>query len=249
MGADREQLLTQIDAATEGLLRTVRGFSDVDVRAPSLLPGWTRAHVLAHLVGGAGALRNLLDSARTGVALAAYASQSARDEAIEAGSRQDAATLLGEIAASAGQFRAAVTAMPEAAWERHVRTPTGAEIPAAQLLERRLVELELHHTDLDAGYGAGTGRGRSWRWTWPSRCAVSGPSGPAGGRARDAPTRPRGGAAIAVRAQLLDARRPGDLLEVVCGLTFLQLDPTAAIAPSADLVAWTRLGAGYQPRT
>ena len=52
---------------------------------------------------------------------------------------------------------------------------------------------------------------------------------------------------IAVRAQLLDARRPTDLLEVVEHLTFLQLDPTAAIAPSADLVAWTRLGDAYQP--
>ena len=53
---------------------------------------------------------------------------------------------------------------------------------------------------------------------------------------------------IAVRAQLLDARRPADLLAVVAQLTFLQLDPTAAIAPSADLVAWTRLGKAYDPR-
>jgi uncharacterized protein YcaQ len=49
---------------------------------------------------------------------------------------------------------------------------------------------------------------------------------------------------IAVRAQLLDARRPTDLLTVVRQLTLLQIDPTAAIAPSADLVAWSRLGAG-----
>ena len=52
---------------------------------------------------------------------------------------------------------------------------------------------------------------------------------------------------IAVRAQLLDAHRPIDLLTVVKQLTFLQLDPTAAVAPSADLVAWTRLGGAYQP--
>jgi uncharacterized protein YcaQ len=52
---------------------------------------------------------------------------------------------------------------------------------------------------------------------------------------------------IAIRAQLLDARRPTDLLEVVNHLTFLQLDPTAAIAPSADLVLWTRLGDAYRP--
>jgi uncharacterized protein YcaQ len=52
---------------------------------------------------------------------------------------------------------------------------------------------------------------------------------------------------IAVRAQLLDAPRPTDLLAVVQRLTLLQIDPTAAVAPSADLVAWSRLGSAYQP--
>jgi uncharacterized protein YcaQ len=52
---------------------------------------------------------------------------------------------------------------------------------------------------------------------------------------------------IAIRAQLLDAGRPHALGAVVDRLTFLQLDPTTAIAPSADLIAWTRLGGAYQP--
>jgi uncharacterized protein YcaQ len=52
---------------------------------------------------------------------------------------------------------------------------------------------------------------------------------------------------IAIRAQLLDADRPRELARVVDRLTFLQLDPTAAIAPSADLVAWSRLGERYAP--
>ena len=52
---------------------------------------------------------------------------------------------------------------------------------------------------------------------------------------------------IAVRAQLLEARRPTDLLDVVRRLTLLQIDPTAAIAPNADLVAWSRLGSSYRP--
>jgi uncharacterized protein len=52
---------------------------------------------------------------------------------------------------------------------------------------------------------------------------------------------------IAVQAQLLGARRPTDLVETVTHLTFLQIDPTAAIAPAADLVAWSRLGSAYRP--
>jgi len=52
---------------------------------------------------------------------------------------------------------------------------------------------------------------------------------------------------VAVRAQLLDAPRPADLLTVVQRLTLLQIDPTAAVAPSADLVAWSRLGSSYDP--
>jgi uncharacterized protein len=52
---------------------------------------------------------------------------------------------------------------------------------------------------------------------------------------------------LAVRAQLLDATRPTDLADLVDRLTLLQIDPTAAIAPNADLVAWSRLGASYQP--
>ncbi|WP_209307546.1 crosslink repair DNA glycosylase YcaQ family protein [Geodermatophilus sp. DF01_2] len=52
---------------------------------------------------------------------------------------------------------------------------------------------------------------------------------------------------VAVRAQLLDAPRPTDLLAVAEQLTLLQIDPTAAVAPSADLVAWSRLGRAYHP--
>jgi uncharacterized protein len=52
---------------------------------------------------------------------------------------------------------------------------------------------------------------------------------------------------IAVRAQLLDAHRPSSLLDVVHGLTLLQIDSTAAVAPNVDLVVWSRLGSAYSP--
>ena len=46
---------------------------------------------------------------------------------------------------------------------------------------------------------------------------------------------------------MLDAARPGDLLAVVNQLTLIQIDPTAAVAPNSDLVAWSRLGSSYRP--
>jgi uncharacterized protein YcaQ len=52
---------------------------------------------------------------------------------------------------------------------------------------------------------------------------------------------------IAVRAQLLDADRPTDLQDVVQRLTLLQVDHVQAVAPSADLVAWSRMGSAYSP--
>ncbi len=52
---------------------------------------------------------------------------------------------------------------------------------------------------------------------------------------------------IAVRAQLLDRARPAELRDVLRQLTLLQIDPIAAVAPNADLVAWSRLGSAYSP--
>ncbi len=149
----RADAVQAIDVATERLLRTVDRFSDHDIERPSALPGWTRGHVLAHVAQTADAMRNRLVWARTGVPLAAYAGQAARDAAIEAGAGRSASALMSELSESAARFRNELTSMPAQAWQRRVRVLAGAEFPAAQLLDRWLVEIELHHTDLDAGYG------------------------------------------------------------------------------------------------
>jgi uncharacterized protein YcaQ len=51
---------------------------------------------------------------------------------------------------------------------------------------------------------------------------------------------------IAVRAQLLDEPQPTDLMDVVRRLAAVQVDQTTAVAPSADLVCWSRLGSAYR---
>ncbi len=150
---DREDALEAIDMATARLLRSVERFSDLDVELPSSLPGWTRGHVLAHVSQSADAMRNLLVSAQTGKVIAAYASEQARDAAIEEAARSGAVALFAELSASAERFRAEAAGLSDHAWQWQVRVLGGAEFPAVQLLERRLVEVVLHHTDLDAGYG------------------------------------------------------------------------------------------------
>ncbi len=52
---------------------------------------------------------------------------------------------------------------------------------------------------------------------------------------------------IAVAAQRLTADRPTELLPLIRHLTFVQYDITKVVAPSADLVAWSRLGSSYSP--
>ncbi|MFE5407971.1 DNA glycosylase AlkZ-like family protein [Microbacterium sp. NPDC056569] len=52
---------------------------------------------------------------------------------------------------------------------------------------------------------------------------------------------------IAVSGQLLQAARPAGIVETIDALTVVNIEPTAAIAPSADLILWSRLGWPYQP--
>ncbi|HEY2519746.1 MAG TPA: maleylpyruvate isomerase N-terminal domain-containing protein [Streptosporangiaceae bacterium] len=150
-----QPLSDQIDFAGQRLLGTARIIDDSDLRVPSLLPGWTRAHVLAHLARGADALRNLMIGARTGEPRPAYPSPEAREAGIEAGAGQSRADLLDDVAAAAGAFRTVSRQLPDEAWDVAITWVPGLDpFPARELLVRRLVEIELHHVDLGAGYTA-----------------------------------------------------------------------------------------------
>nr|WP_221446997.1 crosslink repair DNA glycosylase YcaQ family protein [Microbacterium thalassium] len=52
---------------------------------------------------------------------------------------------------------------------------------------------------------------------------------------------------VAVCGQALTADRPAGIVETVDALTIVNIEPTAAIAPSADHILWSRLGWPYQP--
>jgi maleylpyruvate isomerase len=149
----QRQLSDQIDDAMQRLLGAARVIAEPDLRAPSLLPGWTRAHVLAHLARNADAMRNLLVGARSGQDRPAYVSGAAREADIENGARRTAKDLLADLADSAIALRTVTRQLPDDAWQFPVRILDSARFPAAQLLTRRLTEVELHHGDLGTGYG------------------------------------------------------------------------------------------------
>jgi len=52
---------------------------------------------------------------------------------------------------------------------------------------------------------------------------------------------------IAVRAQLLDAERPGDVVGIAEQLGAIKIDPTATVATAEHTILWSRIGSGYEP--
>jgi maleylpyruvate isomerase len=143
----------ELDTATQRLIDEARIMTSSDLRAPSLLPGWSRAHVLSHLARGADAMRNLLTGARAGQDRPAYASPQARHADIDRGARAEAKELVDDLVDSAMALRTVVRRLPDTAWRYQVLMLDSPRFPASQLLARRLAEVELHHCDLGIGYG------------------------------------------------------------------------------------------------
>ena len=127
--------------------------TDEDLDAPSLLPGWSRRHVLAHVAGNADGVVNLLTWARTGVETPMYPSDEARDARIEELSALPAAQLRAAVLAATGRLAEAVRSVPAQAWTTQVRTRQGQQVAAAEVPAMRAREVWVHATDLDAGVG------------------------------------------------------------------------------------------------
>ncbi|MFR9730156.1 maleylpyruvate isomerase family mycothiol-dependent enzyme [Saccharopolyspora sp. MS10] len=143
--------LAAIERGTQRLLDVGESLDDASVRRASLLPGWSRAHVLTHLARNADGLLNLLIWAKTGAEHPMYASPADRDADIEEGSERGHRLLLEDVVASHGRFAHAVRTLPDSAWTAEVigREP----MPAHHVLRKRLFELWVHLADLDGGFG------------------------------------------------------------------------------------------------
>lgn len=152
MGFDSAAVLKEIERATAELIRTVERLTEADLRGPSLLPGWSRGHLLTHVARNADGGTRLLTWARTGIESHEYESLEARAEEIEAGSARSAAELLVDVRESAARFAEAYRMMPPDAWDHVVRWTGGQEHPAARAADARLTEVMFHHVDLDAGF-------------------------------------------------------------------------------------------------
>src|SRR5580693_10419168 len=130
MDPAQRELNDQIDLATQRLLDTARIIAEPDLRSPSLLPGWTRAHVLAHLARNADAMRNLLAGVRSGQDRPAYVSAEARQADIERGAGLRPDELMAELADSAMALRTVARQLPAEGWQVPVQILDSAPFPA-----------------------------------------------------------------------------------------------------------------------
>jgi maleylpyruvate isomerase len=160
MGADRtaerELASDMLGEASARVVRTVDGFHGDDWTAPSLLPDWTRAHVVAHLALNAEAMARALHGLvadEEGVARTMYDSDDQRARDIDELAHQDPSEVRADLLAGVSLLQEAIDAVPDSQWETRVeRTPGGRSMRAAAFPGMRWRELEIHHVDLAAGY-------------------------------------------------------------------------------------------------
>jgi maleylpyruvate isomerase len=152
---DRFPHLDETVVATARYLASLAELTDEDVRQPSVLPGWTRAHVISHLSRNADALTNVLHGAQAGEQRSQYPSTEERDADIEKGAGRSVAELRADAIASAGRW-------VQAANELHTsnldapgsRVPGSKAYPVSRVGRMRRTEVEVHHADLGIGYTA-----------------------------------------------------------------------------------------------
>jgi maleylpyruvate isomerase len=145
--------LSGLETSATALIRTVDALGAEELAAPSLLPGWTRAHVVAHLALNGTALAGVMDAVLREEPVAMYESDEQRDTDIEELAGADQADLLDSLLAATTQFLDAAQAMDDKAWTgTFSRTPGTDPVPASDIPRMRRREIEIHHVDLGAVY-------------------------------------------------------------------------------------------------
>ncbi len=150
--APLETLRKRVQEATQRLLGETIGISDGDWNRPSLLPGWSRAQVAAHLAANADALAVLITGAVAGEAVALYPDEQERTAGIERGSSMTGLELQIGLDTSAGRLERAMDAVQD--WSTPVDL-LGRQLTLAQVPMARLSEVVAHHLDLDCGFEVG----------------------------------------------------------------------------------------------
>jgi maleylpyruvate isomerase len=125
--------------------------TDDMLRAPSGLPGWTRAHVVGHLARNAEALTRLAIWARTGVETPMYTSREQRAMEIEESSGRSGTVLRSEVTTTARALDEAIAMLDNQGWTATVRSALGRVIPATEIPWLRIREVWLHAVDLRVG--------------------------------------------------------------------------------------------------
>jgi maleylpyruvate isomerase len=144
--------------ATTRYLQALTVLDDESVRRPSLLPGWSRAHVVAHLSRNADAFTRVLGQVAAGEPAAMYASADARDAEIEdTVARLDLTGLVEDALASTARLTEAFWACEADPGTPYTRVPGGDQTwPLHSVGPRRRAEVEIHHSDLGVGYEPAT---------------------------------------------------------------------------------------------
>jgi maleylpyruvate isomerase len=153
---DLSRRLDEVRRSTERMVSALRRppRDEAHLRQPSLLPGWSRAHVLAHLARNADAMVRALEGTLRGERVPMYPGEAERAADIEATAKLGPAELVDEVAASADRLERTWSRMTPVDWESDVVTRGGPQ-PARRLIGARWREVEIHRVDLDEGYGPG----------------------------------------------------------------------------------------------
>lgn len=153
---DVSRRLDEVRWSTDGLLAALRERAGTAgwVRQPSLLPGWTRGHVLSHLARNADAVARSLAGVPRGELVPMYDGHDARNRDIAAGADRDPAELVEDVTATAARLDEVWSRLTPADWACRAGGRT-VPVPALRLVGTRWREVEIHRTDLDDGYGPG----------------------------------------------------------------------------------------------